>query len=70
MLAVRTPAPASLASIFERIFDAFFTTKEGSEGLGLGLTISKRIIEDLDGSLEAGPSSLGGARFTIRLPAG
>ena len=70
VLAVEDTGPGIAGEHLERIFDAFFTTKEGSEGLGLGLTISKRIIEDLDGSLEAGPSALGGARFTIRLPAG
>lgn len=70
VLAVEDTGPGIAGEHRERIFDAFFTTKEGSEGLGLGLTISKRIIEDLDGSLEAGPCCLGGARFTIRLPAG
>jgi two-component system C4-dicarboxylate transport sensor histidine kinase DctB len=69
VLAVEDTGPGIAGEHLERIFDAFFTTKDGSEGLGLGLTISKRIIEDLDGSLEAGPSALGGARFTIRLPA-
>lgn len=68
MLAVEDTGPGIAGEHLERIFDAFFTTKEGSEGLGLGLTISKRIIEDLDGTLVAGPSPLGGARFTIRLP--
>ena len=68
VLSVEDTGPGIPGEHVERIFDAFFTTKEGSEGLGLGLTISKRIIEELDGSLEAGPSTLGGARFTIRLP--
>jgi two-component system C4-dicarboxylate transport sensor histidine kinase DctB len=68
MLTVEDSGPGIAGEHIERIFDAFFTTKEGSEGLGLGLTISKRIIEDLNGALEAGPSPLGGARFTIRLP--
>jgi signal transduction histidine kinase len=52
-----------------RIFDPFFTTKAGF-GTGLGLAISKKIIEDLDGTLVADrDSELGGARFTVRLPA-
>lgn len=72
VLAVEDTGPGIAGEHLKRIFNAFFTTKEGSEGLGLGLglTISKRIIEDLDGCLEAGPSCFGGARFTIRLPAG
>lgn len=51
-----------------KVFDPFFTTKEASEGLGLGLTISARIIEDLDGCLSVSSSTLGGARFEILLP--
>ncbi|MGB5833187.1 MAG: ATP-binding protein [Thiohalocapsa sp.] len=69
-LSVEDTGPGIAGEHLDRIFDAFFTTKEGSEGLGLGLTISKRIIEDLDGTLQAGKSTLGGAHFAIRLPAG
>lgn len=56
--------PASLA----RIFEPFFTTKAPGNGLGLGLSISSRIIEDLGGRLEAGNASEGGAHFLIVLP--
>ncbi|MCG6860314.1 MAG: sensor histidine kinase [Chromatiaceae bacterium] len=53
----------------DRIFDPFFTTKDASEGLGLGLTISNRIVQEMKGTLTAGNSDLGGARFEILLPA-
>ena len=46
---VEDTGPGIADEYLDRIFDAFFTTKEGSEGLGLGLTISNRIIEELDG---------------------
>ncbi|MFS2154834.1 ATP-binding protein [Rhizobium sp. Rhizsp42] len=49
-----------------RIFDPFFTTK--ADGLGLGLPLSSRLIERMDGSLEA--RNDGGASFIIRLPLG
>ncbi len=48
------------------IFTPFFTTKK--EGLGLGMTISKRIIESFSGQLTAGNHQPRGAKFTIALP--
>jgi signal transduction histidine kinase len=50
----------------ERVFDAFFTGKEG--GLGLGLSISRTIIEDHGGKLWAKPNQGLGASFQFRLP--
>ena len=57
------------AEIQKKVFDPFFTTRK--KGLGLGLAISKGIIEQHGGSIElfsAGPGK--GALFTVRLPAG
>jgi signal transduction histidine kinase len=51
----------------DRIFDAFFTTK--SEGLGLGLSISRRIIEAHGGRLWAAPNEDQGATIQFALPA-
>ncbi|PSV63708.1 sensor histidine kinase [Photobacterium profundum] len=51
----------------QRIFTPFFTTKK--DGLGLGLTISKRIIDSFSGSLIIQDHSDGGAEFIIKLPA-
>ncbi len=53
----------------KRIFDPFFTTKDISQGLGLGLSISHRIIDAMQGTLTAENRIDGGACFTIRLPA-
>ncbi len=55
--------------IREKIFDPFFTTKLSSGGLGLGLSISGRIAEDIGGSLSVATNSFGGATFTLSLPA-
>ncbi|MBO9123789.1 MULTISPECIES: sensor histidine kinase [unclassified Rhizobium] len=49
-----------------RIFEPFFTTK--SDGMGLGLPLAARLIEKMDGTIEA--RNDGGACFTIRLPVG
>jgi two-component system, NtrC family, C4-dicarboxylate transport sensor histidine kinase DctB len=50
-----------------QLFAPFYTTK--SQGLGLGLTISLRIITAFGGTLDATNDPRGGARFTITLPA-
>ncbi|GAB4270493.1 MAG TPA: hypothetical protein DIU37_04205 [Opitutae bacterium] len=50
----------------ERIFDAFFTTKEGGSGLGL-LTV-KACAELHGGQLQVSNSPIGGACFTIWIP--
>jgi PAS domain S-box-containing protein len=51
----------------DRIFDAFFTTK--AAGLGLGLSISHRIIEAHGGRLWAAPNEDQGATIQFALPA-
>lgn len=52
--------------MMDNLFDPFFTTKE--EGLGLGLYISKRIIEDHDGSINVESEPGKGTAFSIWLP--
>ena len=49
------------------LFDAFFTTK--ASGMGLGLSISRRIIEDHGGDLRLVETSATGSTFEIVLPA-
>lgn len=49
------------------IFDEFVTTK--TRGLGLGLAISKRIVEQLDGTINVASEVGRGTAFTLRFPA-
>jgi signal transduction histidine kinase len=49
-----------------RVFDPFFTTK--SSGMGLGLSISRRIIESHGGDLRLIETSSSGSTFEITLP--
>ena len=49
-----------------QIFDPFFTTKPS--GMGLGLSISRRIIEDHGGNLRLTETSSKGCIFEITLP--
>ncbi|MCK5237651.1 MAG: HAMP domain-containing protein [Deltaproteobacteria bacterium] len=53
----------------QKIFDPFFTTKEPGEGTGLGLFISQSIIENFGGTLNVSSPAIGGAEFTVSLPA-
>jgi C4-dicarboxylate-specific signal transduction histidine kinase len=54
--------------LIDKIFDPFFTTKEVGQGTGLGLTISKSIIREINGTIEAFNNARGGATFLITLP--
>jgi len=49
------------------IFDDFVTTKR--RGLGLGLAVSKRIVEQLDGTIAVASAVGRGTVFTLRFPA-
>lgn len=48
------------------LFDPFFTTKE--TGLGLGLSISHKIMENMQGNINAENTPNSGARFSLNLP--
>jgi len=54
-------------ALADRFFEPFFTTKP--KGLGMGLAISRRIIEAHGGRLWAAPNQDGGASFVFTLPA-
>jgi signal transduction histidine kinase len=50
----------------EKLFDAFYTTK--AHGLGVGLAISRSIIEQHNGRLWAEPNDGPGATFRFYIP--
>jgi signal transduction histidine kinase len=50
----------------DRLFDSFFTTKP--DGMGMGLTICKSIIEAHDGRLWVTPAAQHGSVFRFELP--
>ncbi len=53
-------------NIKDKIFDSNFTTK--SKGMGLGLTLAKRFIEGINGSISLEESEGSGAKFKIKVP--
>ena len=55
--------------VVAHLFQAFFTTRQGVGGSGIGLTFSKRLIEKvLGGEIRAESKSGEGSRFMIDLP--
>lgn len=65
-ITVRDTGPGIPQEIMPRIFDPFFSTKPG--GLGLGLSISRHIMERFGGKLQAENHPDGGAVFRMILP--
>jgi len=66
-IAIKDSGPGLDKETEARIFDAFFTKKEN--GMGIGLSISRSIVEQLGGKLWAESQTDPGARFLFTLPA-
>ncbi len=56
------------AEQMSKIFEPYFTTKQGKNGTGLGLYITKKVIEDHHGSIKVESTPQVGTAFTLRLP--
>jgi signal transduction histidine kinase len=52
----------------DKIFEPFFTTKSPGQGTGLGLFVSRGMVERLGGTIEVASKIGQGARFSVRLP--
>ncbi|MGD8268959.1 MAG: response regulator [Desulfobacterales bacterium] len=65
---VRDNGPGIPPENLERIFEPFFTTKPPGEGTGLGLSVSRGIIEKLGGRIEVESKLGAGAVFKVVLP--
>ncbi len=63
---IEDDGPGIPQDLQEKIFDPFFTTK--SAGTGLGLPISRNIVQDHNGTLSFDSTSSRGTRLKIELP--
>jgi two-component system NtrC family sensor kinase len=69
-LSIGDTGPGIPENIRDRVFDPFFTTKPEGVGTGLGLSMSRSIIESFGGLLTLQSSSKEGSVFLVRLPIG
>ncbi len=67
-LVVSDDGPGVSPSVATRIFDPFFPTREGGEGMGLGLFVSRSLMQQNDGTIRYEARDGGGARFVVELP--
>lgn len=64
---VRDAGPGFSPTLLPSMFDPFVTQRRG--GIGLGLAIAQRIVDEHDGAIDARNSDEGGGLVTIRFPA-
>ena len=63
---VQDDGPGVAVEVQKRLFEPFVSTKE--TGLGLGLSICRRLVEAHGGAIQGGNAPEGGAVFTFTLP--
>jgi two-component system, sensor histidine kinase and response regulator len=67
-LRIEDNGPGIGSAELNRIFDPYFTTKQAKSGTGLGLYITKKVVQDHNGSIKVDSTPGAGTSFTIRLP--
>jgi signal transduction histidine kinase/CheY-like chemotaxis protein len=62
-------APEQMTSLFEPFHQADASSRRRSQGVGLGLAISKRLARHMGGDIQVESEPARGSRFTLRIPA-
>ncbi|MGL5254425.1 MAG: sensor histidine kinase [Brevinema sp.] len=65
-IAIEDSGPGISTNLRTRIFEPYYTTKKS--GTGLGLTLVKKMVDELMGTISVEDSKIGGASFIISLP--
>lgn len=68
VLAVSDNGPGIAEADLPRVTEPFFSTKVSGEGLGLGLSISRAIVEEFGGRMDIASRPGAGTTVTVRLP--
>ena len=68
VLSVKDNGPGIPPELLQRLFTPFFTTKGPGHGTGLGLTITRRVVQSLGGTLRVSSTVGQGTEFVAHLP--
>jgi len=68
VLVVKDDGPGIPPEVQARLFTPFFSTKGPGRGMGLGLTIVRRVVESLGGTLRVSSVPGAGAEFVVSVP--
>jgi signal transduction histidine kinase len=68
ILSVKDNGPGIPPEVLQRLFTPFFTTKGPGRGTGLGLTITRRVVQSLGGTLRVSSTVGQGTEFVAQLP--
>jgi len=68
LLEIRDTGTGMTPEVRERIFEPFFSTKGPDKGTGLGLSTVKRIVEQIQGTIEVETEPGQGTTFRLRMP--
>jgi len=66
IITIEDSGPGIAAEDVDRIFNPFVSTK--TDGMGMGLSICRTIVENHGGRLTASPGTMSGSKFTLVLP--
>lgn len=67
-LTISDNGPGIAPAIIDRVFDRYFTTKKSGEGTGLGLFVTRKLVESMGGEISVTSRNGGGTSFTVILP--
>jgi len=67
-ITISDTGPGIAGESLARIFEPYFTTKRPGEGTGLGLFVTRTLVENLGGRIEVSSAPGEGTSFTVMLP--